>query len=146
MKIISKVLLLTLVTFAFSISVFSQCKSFTKKKCMPQVLPYIHNGQLNSINIFPGESASLTVPFYSGQDYRIVVCGHKILGDVYFEVRNSDEELIYSSKGKSSTWDFNVASSQELLIDVIAPPDESGDSEEGMAQSGCMALLVAFRQ
>lgn len=132
-------------SFLFSNSSYSQCKSFTKKKCMPELEPYIHNGQLNSVNLFPGESASLTIPFYSGQEYRILACAHKILGDgVYFEVKNSKDKLIYSSKDKSSAWDFKVSSTQDLVVDVFVPENTSVEGD--MAQSGCISLLVGFKQ
>ena len=123
----------------------AQCKSFTKKKCMPELEPFIHNGQLNSVNLFPGESASLAIPFYAGQEYRILACSHKVLGeDVYFEVKNSKDKLIYSSKGKKTTWDFKVSSTQELIIDIFVP---TGAKVEGdLAQSGCVSLLVGFKQ
>ena len=138
-----KILSVFAVTIMLSSVGFGQCKSFTKKKCMPDLLPYIHNGQLNSISLFPGESASLKVPFYSGQDYRIMACAHKLLGDVYFEVKTSDDNPVYNSQGKSNAWDFNVASTQELTIDVYVAEDEAASE---MAQSGCVAVLVGFKQ
>ncbi len=128
----------------FSISSFAQCTSFTKKKCMPELLPYIHNGQMNTVTLAPGESATTKASFFSGQDYRILVCPHKILENVYFEVKNAEGELIYSSKeSKKEDWNFNVATTQELIINVVVPKAESPN---GMVQGGCVSLLVGFRE
>jgi hypothetical protein len=122
----------------------AQCTSFTKKKCMPDLLPYIHNGQMNTVNLAPGESASLKAAFYSGQDYKIFVCSHKVLENVYFEVRNSDDDLVYSNKeSKKENWNFNVASTQELSINVFVP---QLNSPSGMPQAGCVAVLIGFKE
>jgi hypothetical protein len=127
-----------------SFAAYAQCTSFTKKKCMPELLPYIHNGQMNTVNLAPGESASTKASFYSGQDYRILVCPHKALENVYFEVRTSDDELVYSSKGsKKEDWNFNVASTQELSINVFVP---AAESPSGMPQAGCVAVLIGFKE
>lgn len=120
----------------------AQCTSFTKKKCMPELLPYIHNGQMNTVNLLPGESASTRASFYSGQDYRILVCPNKILENVYFEVRNSDDEMVYSSKeSKKEDWKFNVASTQELTINVFVPKTDADNP-----QAGCVAVLIGFKE
>lgn len=129
---------------AASIASSAQCTSFTKKKCMPELLPYIHNGQMNTVNLAPGESASTKASFYSGQDYKILVCPHKILENVYFEIRNSDDELVYTSReNKKEGWNFNVGSTQELSINVFVPPAESPN---GMVQSGCVSVLIGFKE
>lgn len=136
--------LLFIAAGVISIAASAQCTSFTKKKCMPELLPYIHNGQMNTVDLAPGESASTKASFYSGQDYRILVCPHKILENVYFEVRTSDDEMVYSSKdSKKEEWNFNVASTQELTINVYVP---SAEAANGIVQSGCIAVLVGFKE
>lgn len=120
----------------------AQCTSFTKKKCLPELVPYIHNGQMNTVNLLPGESASTKASFYSGQDYRILVCPNKILEGVYFEVRTSDDVMVYSSKDtKKDEWNFNVASTQELMINVFVPPASIENP-----QPGCIAVLIGFKE
>lgn len=138
---------LLLLLLAGSLSPFystAQCTSFTKKKCMPALLPYIHNGQMNTVNLAPGESASTKASFYSGQDYRILVCPHKILENVFFEVVNSDNQVVYSNKeSKKEDWNFKVASTQELTVNVYVPAVES---PAGMPQAGCVSLLIGFKE
>jgi hypothetical protein len=132
-----------LLLFLSAGNALGQCKSFTKKKCMPDLMPYVHNGQMNTINLFPGETATLKVAFYSGQDYRIISCAHPILKEVYFQVKTSDGNVVYNSKDKKSqVWDLKVVSTQELTIDVFA---EKEDAPNSMAQSGCVAVLVGFK-
>jgi hypothetical protein len=129
----------------FSIESFSQCKGFTQKQCMPQLKPYIHNGQMNNIQLFPGQTADLTQTFYSGQEYRILVCNQEVLGDeLYFEVFTKDGKLVYTNKEKDNKkiWDFSVASTQNLTIHVTVPENDSPSVAE---QTGCVAVMVGFK-
>ena len=122
----------------------AQCKTFTKKECMPLLKPYIHNGQMNNITLFPGEEASLVQTFYSGQDYRIQLCNQENLGDsVYFEIYTQDEQKVYTTQNQeTNSWDFNVANTQNLKITVIVPNAKPLDEIE---QNGCVAILVGFK-
>ena len=49
----------------------AQCKSFTKKRCIPELGEYVFNGQLNTAVLTRGEEAELMLSFYSGQKYRM---------------------------------------------------------------------------
>lgn len=138
-----KLLLLFLVLNA-PVLLFGQCKSFSKKNCIPSLLPYNHNGQLNNITLMPGESAELLMTFYSGQDYRLMVCGHPILGEINFKVSDKDKKEIYNSKNakSSSIWDFKVASTQQLILEIEVPESES---KTKIMEIGCVSVLVGFK-
>ncbi|MBL4625470.1 MAG: hypothetical protein JKY42_10070 [Flavobacteriales bacterium] len=136
------------ISFIFAATCFTQlnaqCKTFTKKLCMPLLKPYIHNGQMNNITLFPGEDASLVQTFYSGQNYRIQLCAQENLGDsVYFKIITEDGQLVYSTQNEDVLfWDFNVANTQNLKITVVVPDVKPVDEIE---QNGCIAILVGFR-
>jgi hypothetical protein len=38
--------------------IHAQCKSFTKRKCLPHLAPYMNNGQLNTATMSPGQTAA----------------------------------------------------------------------------------------
>lgn len=140
MRNLSIILLISCLTAGTS---WGQCKRFIQKKCLPVLTPYVHNGQLNSVDLFPGESVSLKIPFHSGNDYRLLACGQELLEGVYFEVQTADSELVYSNKGKKEKyWDFNVESTQELTVSVYAPPVENSDE---LAPRGCVGLIIGFK-
>ncbi len=122
----------------------AQCNAFTKKKCMPTLSPYIHNGQLNSVALAPGEDAELVMTFYSGQDYRLLVCNQEVLGDVSFKVLDSQHTQLFDSKeDKTGQWDFYVKSTQQLIVQVIVPPAKS---KTGIVDQGCVSVLVGFKK
>ncbi|GIV27978.1 MAG: hypothetical protein KatS3mg027_1792 [Bacteroidia bacterium] len=77
---------------------FAQCKSFAKSKCLPDLAPYIHNGQMNGATMMAGEKAELQMSFYAGQDYRLMVCAQPILGDVAFRLLDKNKKVVFNSK------------------------------------------------
>jgi hypothetical protein len=142
----------TMVSFLFIVlamglsnNAIAQCNGFTKKKCIPMLAPYIHNGQLNSTTLMPGENAELLMSFYSGQEYRLLIAGQEILGNIQFKVMDSDHKVLFDNKEHNNVkfWDFNVKSTQQLIVDVIVPEQKIDNS---LVQSGCVAVLVGFKK
>ena len=135
---------LVLASIGSTSQALAQCKTFTKKQCMPLLKPYIHNGQMNNITLFPGEDASLVQTFYSGQNYRVQLCAQENLGDsTYFKVVTENNDVVYSTQHQNEQfWDFNVANTQNLKITVIVPDSKPADEIE---QNGCVAVLIGFK-
>ncbi|MDG2227712.1 MAG: hypothetical protein P8L20_08265 [Flavobacteriales bacterium] len=116
---------------------------FTKKTGRPLVEPYIHNGQMNSAVLFPGDSAEIMLTFYSEQQYRLVICAEEQLGDVSYKVSDIERNLIFDSKNSNSkVFDFKVESSQQLIIAVAVP---ESDNTHDLKYQGCVAVLVGFK-
>lgn len=122
----------------------AQCKGFVKKQ-IPRLAPFIHNGQINSSVLLSGDHAELTLTFYSGQTYRIMVAGQETLGDLHFVIKDAGKNVLFNSKnqGKFDYWDFTVESTQQLTIEVIVP---EADAPTGLVPSGCVTILVGFKQ
>ena len=120
----------------------AQCKSFTKKKCIPQLGEYVFNGQLNTAVLTRGEEAELMLSFYSGQKYRMYVCFEEQLGEVEYEIMDIDRNVIYSSKGKESElFDFKVPSTQQLILHIMVPRE---GTKHALEFQGCVSILVGF--
>ena len=123
----------------------AQCKSFTKKTCLPNLEPYIYNGQLNSAVLSEGDVAELLLTFYGGQEYRISVCSHDLLGNVQFEIYDTEKNLIYDNSEYEfgEFWDFKSNSTQQLIVRVTVPQE---DNKNGIVQQGCVSILVGFKE
>ena len=122
----------------------AQCRNIAKKQCFPELRPYTQNGQFNSARLAPGESAEIQMTFYAGQDYRLMVCSEAVLGNVNFKVFDSDKnELFNSKKAAAKQWDFNVAATQALSVQVEIPPS---DSPNKIIPEGCVSILVGFKK
>ena len=122
----------------------AQCSSFAKKKCLPSLAPYTHNGQLNNTTLAPGETAEVSMTFYTGQKYRLLVCSESNLAGVFFKLKDSEHKEIYSSKDKGENqFDFDVKSTQQLFIEVVVP--EAGKAAGDIDPSGCVSVLVGFK-
>jgi len=132
------------IAFLSFIDASAQCKGFVKKQ-IPKLSPFIHNGQINSSVLLSGDHAELTLTFYSGQTYRIMVTAQETLGDVSFTMKDGSKNQLFSSKdqGKTDYWDFTVESTQQLTIEVMVP---DVDVPSGLVPSGCVSILVGFKQ
>jgi len=135
--------LIILLSLLIPIGINGQCRGFTKKTCRPQVEPYIHNGQMNSAVLFPGDSADIMLTFYSGQQYRLVICAEEQLGDVSYTVSDIDRNVIFDSeKSDNKAFDFKVESTQQLVVSVEVPDSEN---THDIDFQGCVAILVGFK-
>ncbi len=124
----------------------AQCRSFTKKKCLPQLEGYIQNDNFNSAVLIPGDEAELLLTFYAGKEYRLLICGHPVLGDLEFEVLDTDDEMIYSNSGKSgedNMFDFKVSSTQQLIVRIRVPDTESPST---LIHEGCVSVMIGSKE
>ena len=46
----------------------SQCRSFAKNKCVPELAPYKFNETFNAAQMAAGEEAEVNLTFFSGQE------------------------------------------------------------------------------
>jgi hypothetical protein len=81
--------------------------------------------------------------FYSGQDYRISVCAQDQLGKLQFNLMDVNRKVLFSNKDHdmSTAWDFNVKSTQQIIVEVIVP-----EVKAAIQPSGCVSVLVGFKQ
>lgn len=125
----------------------AQCRSFTKKKCLPELEGYVQNDNFNSAVLIPGDEAELLLTFYADKEYRLLVCGHPILGDLDFEVLDTDEEVIYSNadaenEGKTK-FDFKVATTQQLIVRIRVPEAETAST---LIHEGCVSVMIGSKE
>lgn len=125
----------------------AQCRSFTKKKCLPELEGYVQNDNFNSAVLIPGDEAELLLTFYADKQYRLLVCGHPILGDLEFEVLDTDEEVIYSNKdaddASMNKFDFKVATTQQLIVRIRVPEPEQAST---LIHEGCVSVMVGSKE
>ncbi len=148
MKKISTIikLALTVLFIAATQLSFAQCRNIAKK-CLPDMTPYIYTGQLNSVEMAEGESAELGMTFYTGQEYRVIICGSSVLGDINFNILDKDRKSIFSNKDhkNSQSWDFKVNSTDEYTVEIIVPKNKSYKVAP-ISGMGCVAVLVGFKK
>lgn len=124
----------------------AQCRSFTKKKCLPELEGYAQNDNFNSAVLIPGDEAELLLTFYAGKEYRLLVCAHPVLGKVEFEVLDTDDEVIYNSDDEvedEHIFDFKVASTQQLIVRIRVPESESPAT---LVHEGCVSVMIGSKE
>lgn len=148
MKKASTLLKLTLsvIFIAATQLVFGQCRNIAKK-CLPDMVPYIYTGQLNSVEMAEGESAELGMTFYSGQDYRIIICASSVLGELNFNILDKDRKSIFSNKDhkNAQSWDFKINSTEEYTVEIIVPKNKAYKVAP-ISGMGCVAVLIGFKK
>ena len=111
-----------------------------------ELIPYIHDGNYHAAILTEGEEAELYKTFYSGQEYRIAVCGGpESIPDVEFQVIDAYKNVLYDNRqhNLSRIWDFKLEASQQLKILVKVHP--SGKNAEEVV-SGCVAIMFGFKE
>ena len=145
MKHYWRLLFTFLISAVITVNVSAQCKGFAKKICKLELIPYIHDGNYHAAILNEGDEAELYKTFYSGQDYRIAICGSDALPDIEFQIIDSYKNVLYDNKDNnlSRIWDFRLESSQQLKIAVKVPP---GDTTSEYPASGCVAIMFGFKE
>lgn len=124
---------------------FAQCKSFTKNTCRPILEDFIPNENFNSTMLVPGDEAELKLTFYGGQEYRLVVCGHPVLGDVHFTVLDNKKNELYARRDgdQNNYFDFKLESTQQFRVLVNVP---SKDSPNELIHEGCVSIMIGYKE
>lgn len=135
-------------SFALTIDANAQCKKFTKKYCLPSLAPYMHNGQLTSAVLNPGDSADVVLTFNAGKEYRLLVCSQDQIENVQFKVLDNTRKVLYKSnpEEKNAFWDFKVSNTQQFIVQLSVPKMEKDIQKNDMVPFGCVALLVGFKK
>ncbi|WP_372752312.1 hypothetical protein [Labilibaculum sp.] len=143
MKKIITATLLIFYLLALPNLLLAQCNEYTKKECIPALTPYTFNGQLNNAVLSEGETAELQLTFYKDQEYRILVEGENNLGNIQFQLFDTDYNILYDNSDEDYTniWDFMVESTDDFILRILVSKDESKEKIE----SGCVSILVGFR-
>jgi hypothetical protein len=146
-KILSVIGIAFLFVVLMNTSASAQCKSFAKRICKLDLFPYIHDGNYDASNILTeGEEADLYKTFFSGQEYRMVVCASEPLPPIEFKVIDANRNVVYDNRehNMAKIWDFKLESSQQLRI-VLKVPVSKKKASEGDIISGCVSVLIGIK-
>ncbi len=143
-RIWSIILLVSAIAITSTTTSYAQCKNFAKGVCKPQLDPYIHDGIYNATELSEGESAELFKTFYSGQEYRIAICGDASLPPIEFQILDADRNVLFSNKeaNYAKVWDFKLEASQQLIVSIQVTTNDDKASDQ--VARGCVAVLIGF--
>lgn len=132
-------LLLALVTL-LAVQANAQCRTFTKKNCLPTLDGYVQNENYNSAVLIPGDEAELELTFLAGIDYRVAVCAHPVLGAVEFEVLDEQNIRVWSNSDGADHLDLRVENAQRIKFIVRVP-----DTDAAILHEGCVSILLGSK-
>jgi len=141
-KVVKTVLAGCFLLLASSLS--AQCRSFAKNKCVPELAPYKFNESFNAAQLAPGEEAEVNLTFFSGQEYRVMVCAHPILGEVNWKLVDQNNKTIFESLADEPKryFDLKAETTVPMKVVVWVPGTGKGD----MVHVGCVAILMGFKE
>jgi len=122
----------------------SQCRSFAKNKCVPELAPYKFNESFNAAQLAPGEEAEVALTFFSGQEYRVMVCTHPILGEVNWKLMDTNGKIVFESLADEPKHhvDLKAAATMQMKLVVWVPSKAKSE----MVHVGCVAIMVGFKE
>ena len=92
----------------------------------------------------PGDEAEVNLTFYSGQEYRVMVCAHPILGEVNWKIVDAYNKIVFESLADAPKRYFDVKSTNTAQMKVVVWVPEKGNSS--MVHVGCVAILMGFKE
>ena len=102
---------------------------------------YIPGENFSSAKLMAGDEAEVEMTFSSGEDYRLLICNHPVLGQVEFQVEDQNGTVLFDNTENENTdhFDFRVAGTKTFLIKLKAPdaPEQSTINPQG-----CVAIMV----
>lgn len=123
-----------------SASASAQCRTFTKRNCLPVLEGYAQNDNYNSAVLIAGDEAELSVTFLPSTEYRVAVCAHPVLGDVTFDILDQQGIRIWSNSNGEDHVDFSLQHAQRLRFRIKVP-----DTDAAILHEGCVSLLVGSK-
>jgi len=123
----------------------AQCNEFNSQAQEKQLDPknYISDGHNRARQLMVGEEANLYKTFFSGNKYRLVVAASEQLPKIEFKVFDLQQNLLYDNckNDLANSWDFQLESSQMLVISVKVPKT-SPVADETL---GCVSVLIGVK-
>ena len=122
----------------------AQCKSFVKNSCLPQLVPFIHDGNYQAVIMSEGEEAEVYKTIFAGQRYRLMVCIDDALPTVEFVVTDIRRNILFDNRknDNTKTWDFRSDISQQIKV-TIRIPKRQGSQE---LIFGCVGVLFGMME
>ena len=124
----------------------AQCKTFVKSSCLPQLNPYIHDGNYQAVIMSEGEEAEVYKTIFAGQPYRLIVCVDDMLPSVEFVVSDIRRNILFDSRKNSNMkiWDFKPDASQQIKVTIRIPKSQKQGASERELIYGCVGVLFSL--
>ena len=121
----------------------AQCK-FSTRHCNLNMEGYKSNGQFSFAALSAGEVAELSLIFYRGLDYKVLICGEKKMGELEVKIVSSNDDVLFDNTEHEMVqdWDFTMTGTQRLKLEVKV----TGYAFDGdKTKDGCVNVMIGHR-
>jgi hypothetical protein len=126
--------LLTTLALAVGLSASAQCRTFTKKSCLPLLENFVQNDNYKSAILIPGDDAEVELTFLGGYLNRVLVCSDPAL-DVTWSLAAERNDTTYNSVAGKPI-DFVSYKTHQRTIRIKVAESSDGPYE------GCVTIMV----
>lgn len=129
---------------ACTLNVAAQCNGFVKRE-INLLSPFVYNGRTNTATLMPGDHSELSLTFYSGNTYRIVMKSAEMPGNVSFTIKDANGKYLFKSTNAEPAdyYDFTSESTQQLTIDMMV---KENNLLADNATSQCVVVVVGQKE
>ncbi|MAW65019.1 MAG: hypothetical protein CMD18_02380 [Flavobacteriales bacterium] len=101
---------------------------------------YVSDGQNYRAFLFGDQEAEFETTFFGGVTYRIAACTGFSQGDLIFNVKDQNNNILFDSieQQNSPYWNFKVENT--ITVKISAKLDDLENT------SGCATILIGFKQ
>jgi len=126
--------------------IHAQCKSFVKNNCLPQLVPYLHDGSYQAVIMSEGEEAEVFKTVFAGQQYRLIICTENALPDVDIIVSDIRRTILFDNRknGNVKVWDFKSDVSQQIKVTIRISKSNRQSAGKEEPIYGCVAVLFGI--
>lgn len=131
----------------------SVCGQFHRKNCVLENSKdddreFLYNSQSKSGLFAQGSVSKMRCIIYKGMDYRMTVCCETAGSQISFKIfdAKTNEELYDNAKNENSQqFEFQSASTRQLIIEVSIPAGEAASAKGKAADAACVGLLIEHK-
>lgn len=121
------------------------CTGYHQYHCTYADYTFFYSRQSKSALFKRGQTSTMKIIAYGGEDYYVSVCAHRKFGDIEFKLLEDNEEktLIYDNTKDDYAQSviFSNETTRNLIIEVTVPPGKQNENDKR-----CVGVIIQFKK
>jgi hypothetical protein len=143
---IKKFIVSLIIILVSLINILAQdCSGYHQYYCDYADYTFFYSRQSKSALLMRGQTSTLNMVAYGGEDYYVGVCAHKKFGDLRFKIMedNAQRTLIYDNAMDefATSITFSNETTRNLIIEVSVPEGKSNENDRR-----CVGVIIQFKK
>ncbi len=135
---------IALLIITIPIVLAQDCTGFHKYHCLYADYSFYYSKQSKSTLMSHGQTTSLNIVAYGGEEYYVGLCAHRKFGDLKMRILEDSEEKTVIYDNAQDDFAQNVTfineKTRNLIIEVSVPEDKSDENNRR-----CVGILIEYK-